>query len=71
MHLDMDSCNEDEKWREMLLRIKLNFQTIDAPLKRLFIVALLKLLKVYPYTCFDPRIIVRVFFLKATVASVT
>jgi hypothetical protein len=26
---------------------------------------LLKLLNLYPYTCFDPRIIVRVFFTKS------
>jgi hypothetical protein len=35
------------------------FRPTDAPLKPLFIVALLKL---YPYTCFDIRIIVRVLF---------
>jgi hypothetical protein len=48
---------------ETLICTKLNlFRPTDAILKILFIVALLKLLKLYPYMCFDPRIIVRGFF---------
>jgi hypothetical protein len=30
-----------------------------------YVALLLKLLKLYPYTCFDPRIIVRGFFVES------